>query len=300
MQPDLPQVYTITSTKPGPTVAILGGVHGDEYEGVIAALWLAKFLQSNLVGGNVRISAPAHPAAWSATLRESPIDGKNLARVFPGSANGSATQIVADEITERVIRGADLLIDLHSAGTNFEMPFLCGYHGGTGKISDESQRFADIFGADFTWQHSGQPLPGRSLSVAFDLKIPSIYTEGRGGKSVRHSDLQGYIDGVQRVLHELGMVTSAPISRVASCQVIGEGNTDAGITAQIAGYIVTRAECGQRVSRQEIIADIIDVNGDLLSQIDAPHDGFIMMRRRDARIEVGDNLFIFAMKDVRS
>ena len=99
MQTDLPHVYTITSTKPGPTVAILGGVHGDEYEGVIAALWLAKFLQSNLVGGNVRISAPAHPAAWHATLRESPIDGENLARVFPGSANGSATQRVAHEIT---------------------------------------------------------------------------------------------------------------------------------------------------------------------------------------------------------
>ena len=96
------------------------------------------------------------------------------------------------------------------------------------------------------------------------------------------------------------MLTSAPISRVASCQVVGEGNTDAGITAQIAGYIVTRAECGQRVSRQEIIADIIDVHGEVLSQIYAPHDGFIMMRRRDARIEVGDSLFIFAKKDVRS
>ncbi len=300
MQPELPEVYTIASTKPGPTVAILGGVHGDEYEGVIAARWLAKFLKNNLVSGNVKISAPAHPAAWKATLRESPIDGKNLARIFPGLANGSATQKVAHEITERVIRGADLLIDLHSAGTNFEMPFLCGYHGGTGKISDESQRFADTFCADFTWQHFGQPLPGRSLSTAFDLNIPAIYTEGRGGRSIQYDDLQGYIDGVRRVLRELQMVTSAPISQVASCRVIGEGNTDAGVTAKIAGYIVTRAKCGQPVLRQEIIADIVDVYGEVLSQIHAPHDGFIMMRRRDARIEVGDSLFIFAKKDVRS
>ena len=120
-----PKVVTVSAPSPGPTVALLGGVHGDEYEGVIAVRWLINHLRSTLISGTVRAVAPAHPTAWGATTRESPVDGKNLARVFPGSSTGSATEVVAYELTEQVIMGADLLIDLHSAGTNFEMPFLC-------------------------------------------------------------------------------------------------------------------------------------------------------------------------------
>jgi len=204
-----PHVVTIAAPAAGPTVALIGGVHGDEYEGVIATRWLIAHLRSALVKGTIRAAAPAHPAAWETTTRESPLDGKNLARVFPGDAKGTPTESVAHELTERVLKGSDLLIDLHSAGTNFEMPFLCGFQDDGGSVAADSRNFADIFAADFTWRHSGKPAPGRSLSAAFDLGIPAIYTEGGGGRSVRHDELTGYTDGVMRVLHQLSMVAAA-------------------------------------------------------------------------------------------
>ena len=209
MHAELPDVTVIRGPSPGPTVAVLGGVHGDEYEGVIAATAIGRMLQTTLVRGTVRIAAPAHPAAWTARTRQSPIDGANLARVFPGRADGSATERVAHAITEHVIRGSDLLVDLHSAGSGFEMPFLCGYHG-DGDNGIESQRYADAFAARFTWRHDGVPEPGRSLTAAFELGIPAIYVEGHGGLSIRAGELQGYIDGVRRVLHLLGMLADAP------------------------------------------------------------------------------------------
>jgi len=299
MPVDIPETITITAQNAGPIVAILAGVHGDEYEGVIAALTLARELPQELVSGSVKIVSPAHPAAWQNCNRISPIDGANLARVFPGSENGSATEQLAHAITEQVIKHADVLIDLHSAGTNFEMPFLCGFHAGSYNWCKESEHLANVFNADFTWHHNGEPNYGRSLTVAYEHQIPAIYVEGHGGRSIRQSDLVGYTDGVRRVLQDLKMLSAAPNHTHDSIQVFGEGNTDAGLVATIDGYLVTRVNVGDRVPSGGIIAEIIDISGVVISTLCATQSCFIMLFRRDAKVSTGDTICITA-SDLRS
>ncbi len=293
MQAELPAVRVIRGPSPGPTVAVLGGVHGDEYEGVIAATAIGHMLQTELVCGAVRVAAPAHPAAWAARTRRSPIDGADLARVFPGRADGSATERVAHAITEHVIRGSDLLVDLHSAGSGFEMPFLCGYHG-DGDNGIESQRYADAFAARFTWRHDGAPEPGRSLTAAVELGIPAIYVEGHGGLSIRAGELQGYIDGVRRVIHLLGMLADAPPRSHEPARVRGAGNTDAGIVAPSAGYLVVCNRVGHAVRRGDVLARVVDEYGTDLATVIAPNAGVVMLLRRDARVSAGDTVCIVA------
>ena len=293
MHAEVPDVTVIRGPSPGPTVAVLGGVHGDEYEGVIAATAIGRMLQTTLVRGTVRIAAPAHPAAWTARTRQSPIDGANLARVFPGRADGSATERVAHAITEHVIRGSDLLVDLHSAGSGFEMPFLCGYHR-DGDNGIESQRYADAFAARFTWRHDGVPEPGRSLTAAFEFGIPAIYVEGHGGLSIRAGELQGYIDGVRRVLHLLGMLADAPPPSHQPVHVRGAGNTDAGIVATSAGYLVVGNRVGDAVRLGDVIARIVDVAGMHLADVVAANAGVVMLLRRDAMVSAGDTVCIVA------
>ena len=294
MPVEIPEIITVTSQNVGPTVAILAGVHGDEYEGVIAALSLARELPQELVAGTVKIVSPAHPSAWQNCNRVSPIDGANLARVFPGSQNGSATEQLAYAITEQVIKSADVLIDLHSAGTNFEMPFLCGFHAGTHSWCKESERLANVFNADFTWHHNGEPDYGRSLTVAYEQQIPAIYVEGHGGRSIRKTDLDGYTAGVRRVLQDLKMVQSAPSTTGDTTQVVGNGNTDTGLVASDDGYLVTRLQVGDRVPSGEVIAEIIDISGVVLSTLCATQTSYIMLLRRDAKVIIGDTICITA------
>ena len=296
MQAELPGVTVIRGASPGPTVAVLGGVHGDEYEGVIAATAIGRILQSGLVRGTVRVAAPAHPAAWAARTRRSPLDGADLARVFPGRPDGSATERVAHAITEHVIRGSDLLVDLHSAGSGFEMPFLCGYHG-DGDSGVESQRYADAFAANFTWRHDGVPAPGRSLTAAEQLGIPAIYVEGHGGLSVRDGELMGYVDGVRRVLHLLGMLADAPPRSHEPVRVRGAGNTDAGMPAMSAGYLVVCNRVGDAVRCGDVIARIVDVAGTDIADVVAPNAGVVMLLRRDALVSAGDTVCIVAPAD---
>lgn len=110
---------TVRGAQPGPTLALLGGVHGDEDEGVLAVQRIINELTEAGFSGTGRAVAPANPQGWAAHSRTSPLDDGNLARSFPGDPGGGPTEALAAAITAEVITGADLLIDLHSAGVRY-------------------------------------------------------------------------------------------------------------------------------------------------------------------------------------
>src|SRR6202022_2240885 len=83
---------------PGPTALVTGGVHGDEPEGQIAALNLARDTRPEDVRGRLIILPCLSPAASRAYTRLWP-SGANLNRSFPGSASGTIGQQVADYLT---------------------------------------------------------------------------------------------------------------------------------------------------------------------------------------------------------
>jgi predicted deacylase len=290
----LPVIEYVNGKVDGPTVAILGGVHGDEFEGVLACRQVRNILQRTLIRGTVKFAAPAHPIAWNASTRLSPTDGLNLARVFPGNTSGNPTEQVAAFLTQNLIKGADLLIDLHSAGKNLDMAVLCGYLDSDPVLSIESAAYAKIFDAPYTWKHSGPPSPGRSISTAEDFGIPSIYVEGRGGGQVRSADLETYVSGVLRILHSMAMLDQSPTASNATVTVTGDGNTDAGIVSTTSGYFCTAAEVGSYVAQGELLGEVIDDEANTCEKILSPSSGIVMLMRRKTRVSPGDTLSIVA------
>ena len=111
----------------GKTLVATAGVHGDEYEGMEAIFRTFEALDpSNLSGTFVAVPVVTLPAFWQAT-RANPVDGLNMARIFPGSSSGSMSERLAALMLEKVFRHADLYIDLHSSGRNYAMMTLVGY-----------------------------------------------------------------------------------------------------------------------------------------------------------------------------
>jgi len=102
----------------GPTLLILAGNHGDEYEGRIAVSNLPQKLEhANLRGQLILLPMVNFPAA-QAGLRTSPIDDRNLNRLFPGKATGSLTEMIAHYVENVIMPFADYAIDLHSGGSS--------------------------------------------------------------------------------------------------------------------------------------------------------------------------------------
>ncbi|MBC7967599.1 MAG: succinylglutamate desuccinylase/aspartoacylase family protein, partial [Fuerstia sp.] len=111
---------TTVANGTGPTALVLGGNHGDEYQGQIAALKLARELTPEMVTGRIiLIPSLNFPAARAAT-RLSPLDGMNMNRAFPGNPEGSVTSQIAHFLTTVLFPLSDVVIDIHSGGRSME------------------------------------------------------------------------------------------------------------------------------------------------------------------------------------
>ncbi len=78
----------------GSTVLLLGGTHGDEYEGQVALLNLARELDPADISGRVVIVPCLSGEASRAGTRRWP-DGPDLNRSFPGDPEGSLVEQLA-------------------------------------------------------------------------------------------------------------------------------------------------------------------------------------------------------------
>jgi N-alpha-acetyl-L-2,4-diaminobutyrate deacetylase len=118
----------------GPTVALTGGNHGDEYEGPIALLKLVRALEPARISGRVIVIPALNYPAVMAGVRVSPIDGVNMNRAFPGKRDGSVSQMIAHFVQHKILPECDALFDIHSGGkTMMFSPFAC-YH----RLADEA------------------------------------------------------------------------------------------------------------------------------------------------------------------
>jgi predicted deacylase len=279
----------------GPHVVILGGVHGDEYEGIAAAASIWHDLDSQELSGTVSIVPTANLPACGAGTRTSPIDGLNLARTFPGSADGSVTERIAAALSE-LIRTADLLIDLHSAGQHYAMPLLCGSYVADDELGRRCQAAGLAFGAPIYWAHPDIS-PGRSLSVALDAGLPSIYVESGGGGRVRPTDLEAYRQGVLRVLAQCGALPAAPPAAPPRMRLRSSGDVDLALAVTHGGILLEGVALLQAVRSGDTLGRVIDDRGQVLETLRAPADGVVIMARRTARVCPGDGAYLLAQLD---
>jgi len=286
------EVATVRGDADGPRLAVLAGVHGDEPEGVLAARRLLARLETLHVAGSVNVVPVACPGAFAAGTRVSAVDGLNLARTFPGDAAGSDTERVAHALTHEVIAPADLLIDLHSAGKDYEMPLFAGAYrgGGTGRRSAEA---AAAFGAPIVWLHD-ELNSGRTISAAAEFGVPSLYVESGGGGKVSLADVDAYVDGTLRVMLLLGMLSGAPASAVPALRqpdwLLDEGNgdLDRALVAMFDGLLVPHASVGDPIEEGASLAELVSCDGSRAAAVIADRDGTVLLIRRTARIDAGD------------
>jgi len=287
------EVLTVTGDRPGPTVSVLGGVHGDELEGIAAARVLARRAAESLVAGRLRVVAVANPLAFAARSRLTPLDGSNLARCFPGRPDGTVTERVADGLTATVIAGSDLVIDLHSAGAAYSMPLFVGCLGGEDDLAKRSIEAATTFGAPLGWLHESIG-PGRSTSAALALGIPVIYAEGGGGAALVRDEVITYVEGVERILSTLGHLSTPPTEPGPTAWLLGgDGDVDASTSASSDGWCMTAVHAGDQVSAGDLVAELIDGDGEVVERIVAPRSATVMMLRRRAEVVAGDGIVMY-------
>lgn len=283
-------LLTVIGADAGPTRLVLAGVHGDDLEGMAAIQQVYRAINAKILRGRLIMAPGCNMPAVEAAQRASPIDGLNLARVFPGAADDTITRQIAWWLTRKLLARADFLIDLHTGGIAFDLPMLIGHVHDSGELRTASLEAAKAFGAPVMWGHP-LPLPGgRSISAATSLGIPSLYTEAPGGAGSANDVVACFRAGVMNVMRRMGMIDGRPQRRRLTHHLAGDGNLDTVIQAPVAGFFQREVSLLQEVKQSQRLGAILDATGAEAAPVEAGQDGGIIMLRRVPSAQARDGV----------
>ncbi len=288
------KIFYIDSKSSGPQVLLTAGVHGDEYEPMIAAFGLGIVLSKVLIAGSITIVPIANTTAYDNASRFG-IDGLDMARICPGDRRGSLTQIAANEISE-LIKKADYYIDMHTGGLAYDIYPLAGYmlHPNT-EILKKQQEMAQAFNLPLVWGTDYRP-EGRTLSVARDAKVPAIYLEYGGGTGIRNKVIQEYKAGVMNILSYLNMLKVPINNQVAKDKYwIEDSRQDSGylqgkMPSPVDGIFVAEVKIGDKIKAGELFGGVIESHTGERVDLYADIDGLVFLLRTLVKVKPGDAL----------
>lgn len=280
-------VLLVRGRREGKMLVVTAGVHGDEYEGVQAILETYASLEAEEMNGTFLAAPVANPPAFWNGTRSSPLDGKNLARVFPGKLGEGPSAAIAYGLAHAVIGCADFYIDLHSSGARLLMPTMVGYDAN----DPRSSAAALAFGAPVVWGHPSIE-PGRTISFASQHKIPWLYTEARGGGHVHPDDLRVYKRGLRNLMQHLEILPGKPSPRPPSHHLYGNGDTDAAIVSQESGFLIPSVTLLQDVAAGDELGRLLSLQGETVEIIRAPQEGIVALIRLWPVVQPGEPTFL--------
>ncbi|WP_375264495.1 succinylglutamate desuccinylase/aspartoacylase family protein [Planktotalea sp.] len=294
----IPIPITCIQNGEGPTLVIMAGNHGDEYEGQIAVSDLARTLQPSDIRGRLILLPMVNATAADTGSRTSPIDNGNLNRTFPGNAAGSPTEMIAHYIEEILLPLADYAVDLHSGGSSlFYPPTLLR---GKGHSTEEAQALLAMqkaFDLPYAWVFTsggGRKSTARTAMGAANRKgVINVMAELGGGNAITPDILKLTKRGLCRVLHSLGML---PEYVPDAAHGTRELNAQGSIHAYEKGLFEPLKDIGDDVELGGVAGLIHHPNTPQKEpeKVTSPYTGIVLCKRAMAQVERGDALFQIA------
>jgi predicted deacylase len=280
----------------GPTVLLMAGNHGDEYEGQVILSTLIRALAPSEVTGQLIVLPMANFPAAAAGLRTSPIDEGNLNRLFPGNPRGTPTAVIAHYIESRLVARADLLIDLHSGGSSLLYQPTALARWPDEPAGRESMRgLLEALGLPNAVLYPPDPDGWFSSSAASRRGIAALTAELGGGGTVDPAIRAQAEAGLRRLLHRFGVLAEGPppSNRRPRLLEIGPGHH---LYARESGVFEPLAAPGDEVAAGQAAARIHRPETPGLEPVELAFEaaGIVLARRVPARVVRGDCLFQLA------
>lgn len=278
--------------KPGKTLVVFAAVHGDELEGVQAIQDVFHGLNTDEMSGRLIAVPVANLPAFRALQRESPIDGLNLARTFPGKKDGTVTERIAHYLGELIIPQGDFFLDLHSAPGSL-MPRMVGYDASETEIGRSSTDAALKMGMPVIWGHPDLG-PGRSLCSAADHGIPWLYVESPSGRRVSAEELPFYIDVLLNLLGFLKIIEREPSDTMPELHLFGSGDVDRTQMVKNPGFFVQKVKLLEYVSSGTLVGEVRDLFGEVIEEVRTEKAGYVAVLRSTPLVNAGDPVCLVA------
>ncbi|WP_452601441.1 succinylglutamate desuccinylase/aspartoacylase family protein [Pontimicrobium sp. MEBiC06410] len=271
------------SKKPGPTILMTAGIHGDEVNGVeIVRQIIAKGINKPKIGTTICIPV-LNVFGFINMEREFP-DGRDLNRVFPGSKNGSLASRVAYQLVTEIVPHVDFVLDFHTGGAlRFNAPQI--------RIQKGNRDFdiiAEIFGAPFILYSKNTGKTFRN--TCNKMGIPILLFEGGKSFHIDTNVTNTGVNGAKRILDHYGMLkkifsTSKPKK---PCIYISESKW---VRAKYSGMFKSSVTINTYIEKNQKIGNITDPYGRFNYFVKAQNSGYIINVNESPIVYQGDALF---------
>lgn len=272
--------HVFRSETEGPTVLLIGGVHGDEINGVeIVRRSVQDKMFKSLVCGSV-IAVPLLNVYGFINFSRGFPDGKDVNRGFPGTKTGSLSSRIAHTFTNVILPSADLAIDFHTGGNS-----IYNYPQARYSAEDpESLKLATEMNTPCMLKSN--LIPKSLRKTAHNKGIPMVVFEG--GESLRIDDftVNEGLRGIKNVLMQRGMLKGV-VEEIES----NSFTKKAWLRATRSGIVILEKKSGDFVQKGDLLARITNPYNTYQSKVLSKVDGFIFGHNNNPVVNKGDALF---------
>jgi predicted deacylase len=279
----------------GPTVFLMAGNHGDEYEGQVALCKLIQKLEPIQVNGRVIILPAANLPAALAGLRVSPIDKGNLNRSFPGDPEGAPTQAIAHYIDNILFPITDFFLDIHSGGSSLDyVPFVSMQKSDNHNLDSRAMLAMKAFDAPIglVWVHTVGI--GFAASAAIRREIIALGGEFGGGGKLSVSGLRIVERGIQNLLSHSGVLPPNENGGLnhTSMTLLQVRNRDYFVLAPEEGLFEPFVELGDMVEAGHACGQVHFVDNPSRKPVPSFFrvTGMVICKRPNGRVSRGDTV----------
>lgn len=292
---ELPYV-AVKGAKSGKTLWLNGQVHGDEINGVLAALRFARGLDPATMRGNVVVTPTANPHALDSRRKRNPYDELDLDQCYPGSAKGLISERLAHALFSEIRGTADMLINLHTMNALFDSKAYAVYkvHADSGVAEADLLSAIALFSPNVACRMDvggkGE-LPG-NIAGALDYQclsagIPAFMLELGGGSRYEPHNVALAERGFAALASRLGIVQEGKVGYLSPGQV-RRVTRRSWLTFDFGGLFVPGVEAGATLMAKSVLGQTMDIHGQPLGDIRLERDGIIIGLRRDPVIHTGE------------
>jgi predicted deacylase len=285
----------------GPTVAIVGNLHGDEVTGLFAIHQLDAGL-GTLARGRVVLFPTVNPLGLAQRVRTVGAEGGDLNRAFPGDRSGPVAERLAAVVwADLMERKPTIVIDLHADSAQ-SVPYVLLDRVIDGRIAIETALTAAGGASGLAVVHDypideyrrynlDRSLTGALVNLA---GIPAITIEAGPRRYAEPVAVGIAVAAVRGILASRGMIDGPARESVADD---GPWRRSTAWRTAHDGVLTPLVRAGVRFGAGQAIAEVRAADGTLSQRIHADRRGFAMSWPDAAWVTAGSPVGTFAVPD---
>ncbi len=269
---------------PGPRVAVVSGIHGDELEGLYVTHRLAQWLEQlgrenpDALLGRVELYPAMNPLGLDTLERFVPTHGVDLNRNFPGHDSGLLPQRLADAAVQALV-GADLVVDIHASNIYLrEIPQV--------RINEAFALtlvpLAQAMNLDVIWLHGALTVLEATLAHSLNSRqTPCLVVEMGVGMRVTPAYSEQLVTGILRTWQELGVLAAGlELPPATHSPLVADDSNVRYLNADTSGLFIPEIEHWTAVEREQLLGRIVSpYQGETLSEVRSPARGILFTLR---------------------